>query len=81
MGTLVFQENMRLRAQRKRRVDVRDADGVERSSVRATERQLEAVLGTIAVPRMAYQAPASRALHRMDAVLNLPRERFCYGLR
>jgi hypothetical protein len=78
---LMFEENVRLRAQLEQRVDVHGADGVERTSVRDSERKLETVLGTIPVPRMAYQAPGSQDLHPMDAVLNLPPERFSYGIR
>lgn len=78
---LMLQEHMRLRAQLERRVDVHGADGVERRGVRDSERQLETTLGTVPVSRMAYQAPGSQDLHPMDAVLNLPRERFSYGVR
>lgn len=79
---LMLEEHMRLRAQVERRTEVRGADGVERRSVRDyTERQLETTLGTVPVPRMAYQQPGSQDLHPMDASLNLPRERFSFGIR
>jgi hypothetical protein len=66
---LMLEEHMRLRAQLERRVDVQGADGVERRSVRDSERQLETVLGTVPVPRMAYQAAGSQDLHSLSLPL------------
>jgi len=78
---LMLEEHLALRAALEKRVEVKGADGVERGSTRESERHLETVVGTVAVPRNAYQAPGSEDLHPMDAVLNLPRERFSYGIR
>jgi hypothetical protein len=78
---LMLEEHLALRAALEKRVEVVGADGVERRSTRDSERQLETVVGTVAVPRKAYQAPGNEALHPMDAVLNLPPERFSYGVR
>lgn len=77
----MLEEHLALRADLEKRVDVAGADGVERSSVRDSERHLETLLGTVAVPRKAYQAPGSKDLHPMDGALNLPRELFSYGVR
>jgi hypothetical protein len=78
---LMLEENLRLRAEVERRAEVLGADGVERGSVRESERQVETVLGRVRVPRLAYQSPGASDLHPMDAVLNLPREMFSHGIR
>jgi len=78
---LMLEEHLALRAALEKRALVRGEDGVERRSTRESERHLETVVGTVAVPRKAYQAPGSEDLHPMDAVLNLPRERFSHGIR
>lgn len=79
---LMYAEHMALRAElEQKRTDVVGADGVERRSTRASERQLETVLGRVPVPRLAYQAPGATDLHPMDASLNLPREMYSHGIR
>ena len=78
---LVLEEHLALRAAQEKRVEVTGADGVARGSVRDSERHLETLVGTVAVPRYAYQAPGSEDLHPMDATLNLPRELFSHGIR
>lgn len=78
---LLLEENLRLRAEVERKNAVVGADGVKRRSARASERQLETVLGRVAVPRLAYQASGAADLHPMDAALNLPREMFSHGIR
>lgn len=78
---LLLEENLRLRAELEKRAEVVGADGVERTRARDSERELHTVLGRVAVPRLAYQAPGSEDLHPMDAALNLPRESFSHGVR
>jgi hypothetical protein len=78
---LMLEEHLALRAELERRVEVTGADGVARGAVRDSERHLETVVGRVAVPRMAYQAPGSVDLHPMDAALNLPRGLFSHGIR
>lgn len=78
---LMFEEYLQLRAQLERRTAVRGADGVERRSVRDSERQLQTTVGKVPVPRLAYQQAGSQDLHPMDASLNLPRERYSFGIR
>jgi hypothetical protein len=78
---LLLEDHLALRASLEKRVDVMGADGVERSTTRDSERHLETLVGTVAVPRMAYQAPGAEDLHPMDAALNLPRELFSHGVR
>jgi hypothetical protein len=77
----MLEAHLALRADQEKRVDVTGADGVERTSVRDSERHLETVIGTVSVPRKAYQAPGSKDLHPMDGALNLPRELFSHGVR
>jgi hypothetical protein len=78
---LMLEEHLELRAALEKPVEVTGVDGVLRGAVRDSERHLETVLGTVAVPRRAYQAPGSEDLHPMDATLNLPRELFSHGIR
>ena len=78
---LMLDEHMAQRAALEKRVMVSDAEGVERSSARESERQLTTVVGKVTVPRTAYQEPGREDLHPMDAVLNLPREMFSHGIR
>lgn len=78
---LMLEDHLRLRALLEQQVEVIGADGVERSATRDSERHLETVLGTVAVPRKAYQAPGCEDLHPLDASLNLPRELFSHGVR
>jgi hypothetical protein len=78
---LMLEEHLAMRAALEMRVEVTGADGVTRRSARDSERHLETLVGTVGVPRTAYQAPGSEDLHPMDAALNLPRERFSHGIR
>lgn len=78
---LLYEEHLALRAALEKRTVVVDAAGVERGSVRDSERHLETVFGRVPVPRLAYQAPGAADLHPMDAALNLPREMFSHGIR
>jgi len=78
---LMLEEHLALRAAQEKRVDVTGVDGIERRASRDSERHLETIVGTVAVPRTAYQAPGCDDLHPMDASLNLPRELFSFGIR
>jgi hypothetical protein len=78
---LMLEEHLALRAAREKEVAVVDADGVTHDASRESERHLETLVGRVAVPRRAYQAPGTSDLHPMDAVLNLPREMFSHGIR
>jgi hypothetical protein len=78
---LLLEEHMAMRAALEREVEVIGADGVKRESVRHSTRHLETVVGTVAVPRKAYQASGCEDRHPMDAALNLPVELFSHGVR
>ena len=57
------------------------ADGAERSSVRDTEKHVETLVGTVAVPRFGYQREGHYDLHPMDGALNLASDRYSFGVR
>lgn len=78
---LMYEEHLALRAELEKRTAVVGSDGVERGSVRDSERHLQTVFGRVPVPRLAYQSPGSEDLHPLDATLNLPRELYSYGIR
>ncbi|CAN5238505.1 hypothetical protein BH09MYX1_BH09MYX1_64370 [soil metagenome] len=78
---LMLEAHLEFRAMAEKPTEVVGADGVERSTNRASERQLVTTLGRVPVPRRAYQAPGTTDLHPMDAVLNLPREMYSHGVR
>ena len=78
---LMLEEHLAQRASFEKRVEVTGVDRVERRSSRDSERHLETVVGTVRVPRAAYQAPGREDLHPMDAALNLPRDLFSFGVR
>ena len=60
---------------------VEGKDGVERSERRVHERHLETTFGTVAVERLGYARPGHDSLHPLDAVLNLPPERYSLEVR
>ena len=64
---LMLEEHLALRAGLEKKTEVVGSDGVERCSSRDSERHLETVVGRVAVPRQAYQAPGVTDLHPMDA--------------
>jgi hypothetical protein len=78
---LMLEAQFALRAELEQRLEVVGADGVERSSARNTERHLETVVGTVAVPRLGYQRSGYTDLHPMDATLNLAGDHFSFGVR
>ena len=77
----MLEEHMRLRAELEARVPVVGADGVERRAVRDSGRSLRTIVGSVSVPRLAYQAAGRDDLHPMDGSLNLPKEMFSFGIR
>jgi len=77
---LLLQAHMELRAARERRVEVRGADGVRRTTTRASSRPLTTLVGPIVVPRTAYQARDVGGLHPMDGALNLPPTQPSHGV-
>lgn len=77
----MLQAQVLLRAEKEARVEVVGADGIERGSVRESERHVETIIGRIVTPRLAYQQAGCVDLHPMDAALNLPPDLYSYGIR
>mgnify|MGYP001306988847 CR=1 FL=1 len=80
---LLFQDHLDLRSGREEALDeVVGADGVVRRYNEAGHaRILETVFGKVTVTRMAYRRKGHANLHPADGALNLPGERYSYGLR
>src|SRR5690606_23500265 len=76
-----LQEDLDVRAEVERRVHVEGSDGVERGSIRQSNRQLKTIVGDLDVSRLAYQAAGAAGLHPMDAALGLPPEVYSLGVR
>lgn len=68
-------------AQQLPRPALRGDDGVERTHRRGSARALETLFGSVCVTRFAYSARGACARHPLDAELNLPRERYSFGVR
>ena len=56
------------------------ADGVRRTTRRASARPLTTLVGPVDVERTAYQARDVGGLHPMDASLNLPPAQYSHGV-
>lgn len=81
---LLFQDHLRLRAEKERQAPplyVVGDDAIERKQRRDTERQLESVFGEVAVERQGYRARGATSRYPLDAELNLPRDKFSFGVR
>ncbi|MBN1607034.1 MAG: ISKra4 family transposase [Polyangiaceae bacterium] len=78
---LLLQQHCDLRAEAERKLPrVRGADGKQRQRVRSRSRQLGSRFGSVAVLRLAYEAPGVSSLHPLDAGLNLPPGHYSYGV-
>ena len=85
----LLQDHLELRALREQRVVVVDGQQKERQRFRAdTTRKVLTEFGVVEVRRMEYPATPSKddsltesALHPMDASLNLPPERYSFGVQ
>lgn len=77
----LLQAHLDTRASSEQRVEVADEAGVERQSVRSSQRQLMSVFGTVEVNRLAYAAPKIGSLHPLDGELNLAKELYSHGVR
>lgn len=78
----LFQDHLDRLCAQEERVEVTDADGVERRSVeQGHERHLTTVFGEVTVERFAYRQRGHANLCPLDAALNLPAERHSHGLR
>lgn len=77
----LLQAHLDLRAQATPTGPVVGADGVERTHARHGERTLETLLGTVHVTREGHGARGRETLFPLDAALNLPTERYSFGIR
>lgn len=77
----LLQAHLDLRAQATPTGPVVGVDGVERTHTRHGERTLETLLGTVQVAREGHGARGRETLFPLDAALNLPAERYSFGIR
>ncbi len=79
----LLQDHVDLRAAREERLDeVAEADGTIHTRLeRGHVRGVATVFGDIDVSRLAYRARFSANLYPADAMLNLPAEKYSFGLR
>ena len=77
----LLQAHLDWRAQATPAAPVVGADGVERTHARAGTRSLETLLGTVQVTREGQGARGRETLFPLDAELNLPPERYSFGVR
>jgi hypothetical protein len=79
----LFQGHLDLLAAREeRRSDAAGEDGVVRTRTeRGRTRPLVTKFGQVSVSRIAYRSPGRPNVHPLDAVLNLPEEKYSHGLR
>lgn len=77
----LLQAHLTERAARQPAGPVVAADGEERTHRRDGERQLETVLGGVTVSREGYGGRGKETLFPLDAELNLPAEKYSFGVR
>jgi len=77
----LLQAHLDWRAQAQPSKPVVGADGVARTHQRAGTRALETLLGTVQVTRDGLGARGRETLFPLDAELNLPAERYSFGIR
>ncbi len=77
----LLQAHLDWRAQATLTAPVVDAEGVERTHQRSGTRALETLLGTVQVTREGHGARGRETLFPLDAALNLPAERYSFGVR
>ena len=77
----LLQAHLDLRAQATTAGPVIGADGVERRHTRHGTRALETLVGTVQIARDGHGARGHDTLFPLDAELNLPPERYSFGVR
>jgi hypothetical protein len=78
---VMMQTHFDQRAAQERPVDVRGADGVERTETRRGSRRVETEFGEVELDRNLYRAPGVERLVPLDATMRLPEEKYSYELR
>jgi hypothetical protein len=77
----MMQAHFDLRSAQERSIEVRDVKGIEHGDVRRGSRKVETKFGEIEYERMLYQAPGTDGLAPLDAVIELPDEKYSYEVR
>lgn len=77
----LLQAHLDRRAEAKATTPVVGADGVERAHHREGSRGLETLLGAVELERDGHGARGRETLFPLDASLNLPPEKFSFGIR
>lgn len=77
----MLQSHYDLRGAVERVVRARGRDGVLRTFLRPSRRPMLSIVGSLDIPRIAYQAQGVEGLHPMDAALNLPCELYSHVVR
>jgi hypothetical protein len=77
----MLQSHYDLRGAVERVVRARGRDGVLRTFLRPSSRPMLSIVGSLDIPRIAYQAQGVEGLHPMDAALNLPCELYSHVVR
>lgn len=77
----LLQAHLDWRAEATPTTPVVGSDGVERTHQRSGTRALETLLGTVQVTRDGHGARGRETLFPLDAALNLPSERYSFGIR
>lgn len=77
----MMQAHFDQRAAQEHPVDVRGADGVERTETRRGSRKVETEFGEVELDRNLYRAPGAERLAPLDAAMKLPEEKYSYELR
>jgi hypothetical protein len=77
----MMQAHFDQRAAQERPVEVRAADGVERTETRRGSRKVETEFGEVELDRNLYRAPGAERLAPLDATMKLPEEKYSYEVR
>ena len=77
----MMQAHFDLRSAQEREVEVRGTDGAMRAQVRQGSRKVETRFGEAELERNLYQAPGLDGLAPLDAVMELPAEKYSYEVR
>lgn len=77
----MMQAHFDQRSAQERPVEVRGADGVERTETRHGSRKVETEFGEVELGRNLYRAAGVERLAPLDATMKLPEEKYSYEVR
>jgi hypothetical protein len=81
MLRVMMQAHFDRRSEQERTVDVRGADGVERTTTHRGSRMVMTEFGEVELERNLYQAPGANGLAPLDAAMELAAEMYSYEVR